>query len=115
MEDLMPGYITNHGWTDDMMYLEVKELPGIPANSKQFKHTPEFVERIVNFCKTNIEQTKPYAHMDWVLSNILIDGDNMYMIDWDNVGMFSRRQIVNKLNRDLKSAFGRKLRKRIII
>ena len=38
----------------------------------------------------------------------MIDGDNMYMVDWDNVGLYSEEQIMTKLHSDLKSAFGDK-------
>jgi len=43
-----------------------------------------------------------------VLSNILIDGDNMYLIDWDNVGLHEPLDIHKKLDSDLRSAFGEK-------
>ena len=50
----------------------------------------------------------PYAHYDWVLSNILLDGDNTYLVDWDNVGIYSPQEIQTKMESDLRSAFGEK-------
>ena len=47
-------------------------------------------------------------HYDWVLSNILIDGDNMYLVDWDNVAIKKPVEIHDKLEADLRSAFGEK-------
>jgi hypothetical protein len=32
----------------------------------------------------------------------------MYMIDWDNVGLYNEKQIIDKLHADLTSAFGDK-------
>ena len=40
------------------------------------------------------------------LSNIIVDGENMYMVDWDNVGIYPTVQIYEKLKSDLQSAFG---------
>lgn len=38
----------------------------------------------------------------------MIDGDKMYMVDWDNVGLYNEDQIMTKLHADLTSAFGDK-------
>jgi RIO-like serine/threonine protein kinase len=78
----------------------------VPANT--FPHTKEFIDKIYNFCINNINTTSPYAHGDWVLSNILIDDDDIHIIDWDNVGIYSPTEILEKLHSDLKSAFGDK-------
>jgi hypothetical protein len=43
-----------------------------------------------------------------VLSNILLDGDNTYLVDWDNVGIYSPQEIQTKMESDLRSAFGEK-------
>ena len=59
-------------------------------------------------CIDSIQQTSPYVHYDWVLSNILIDGDNMYLVDWDNIGIRNPLEIHDKLESDLRSAFGEK-------
>jgi len=40
------------------------------------------------------------------LSNIIINGDKMTMIDWDNLGSYPIDQVYKKLASDLKSAFG---------
>jgi tRNA A-37 threonylcarbamoyl transferase component Bud32 len=45
-------------------------------------------------------------HGDWTLSNIIINGDTMTMVDWDNLGSYPVDQVYKKLQSDLKSAFG---------
>lgn len=106
MKYIWPGYIRNYGWTEDSMWIEVLKIKGIPAS--EFEHTEEFVKKIYNFCLDNIEKTSPYAHYDWVLSNIIIDGDHMYLVDWDNVDIYDKEEIQKKLISDLTSAFGEK-------
>lgn len=106
MQEVWPDYIQQFGWTNDSMWIEVKKINGIPAS--KYTHSNEFIKKIYNFCLENIKQTAPYAHYDWVLSNIIIDGDDLYMIDWDNVGLYTQEEIMNKLYSDLKSAFGGK-------
>ena len=88
------------------MWIEYHIVPGIPANT--FEHTPEFVKRIYEFCIDSVKQTRPYVHYDWVLSNIMIDGDNIYLVDWDNVGLYKEKEIMDKMYSDLRSAFGEK-------
>jgi RIO-like serine/threonine protein kinase len=107
LDNIMPDYVQSHGIEDGNMYICFNIVPGKPAS--EFEHTPEFVDKIYNFCVNNIKETSPYAHGDWVLSNIIIDGDNMYMIDWDNVGIYNPKEVITKLNSDLKSAFGDKI------
>ena len=85
-------------------WISYNVIPGVPAST--FEHTPEFVERIHKFCLENIKQTLPYAHGDWSLSNILIDGDNIRMCDWDNVGEYHPNEVLEKLEFDLRNAFG---------
>lgn len=106
MEEIRPGYILNSGCGNGKMFVDVKVIPGIPANT--FEHTTEFIEKIYNFCLKNIEETQPYAHGDWVLSNIIIDSDNIEMVDWDNVGVYQPNVVLDKLHSDLRSAFGDK-------
>ena len=106
MEEILPGYILNSGCGDGRMFLDLRIIPGIPANT--FEHTDAFIEKIYNFCLKNIEETKPYAHCDWVLSNIIIDGDKIEMVDWDNVGVYQPSDVFEKLHSNLKSAFGDK-------
>lgn len=106
MEELRPGYILNSGCASGKMFVEVKEIAGVPANT--FEHTNEFIKKIYNFCLNNIEETQPYAHGDWVLSNIIIDGNNIEMVDWDNVGIYQPNIAIEKMHNDLHSAFGDK-------
>ena len=109
LERVMPDYVIDYGSTTESIYIDFKIIPGVPANT--FPHTKEFAEKIFNFCIENINQTSPYAHGDWVLSNILIDGDKMHIIDWDNVGIYDIKDVMEKLKSDLKSAFGENFNK----
>lgn len=104
LEQLIPGYVLSSGKDDTGCYINFKILPGKCAN--EFEHTDAFVKKIYEFCLKNIEETKPYAHGDWVLSNMFIDGNTVQMCDWDNVGMYSKTEIIEKIKKDLLSAFG---------
>jgi hypothetical protein len=106
MNTIWPDYIKEYGWSHDTMWVEVKKISGVTAN--KFPHSSDFMKKIYKFCLDNIKQTAPYAHYDWVLSNIIIDNDKIYMVDWDNVGLYSKEEILIKLHADLKSAFGEK-------
>ena len=106
MNRILPGYILDWGVEETTQFIDVIKVPGITAN--KFEHTPEFIKKVHEFCLHNIKETYPYAHFDWVLSNILVDGDTMHMIDWDNVNRYTRAQSKHKLNSDLKKSFGEK-------
>ena len=100
LNQLIPGYVLDHGAN----WISYNAVPGVPAST--FAQTPEFFEKIKHFCLENIKQTAPYVHGDWSLSNILIDGDNIRLCDWDNVGQYTNHEVIEKLNFDLKNAFG---------
>ena len=97
---LLPGYILDHGNN----WIQFKVVEGTPAS--EFPHTLEFVEKIHNFCLGQILETTPMYHGDWTLSNIIINGETMTMVDWDNLGSYPVDQVYKKLQSDLKSAFG---------
>lgn len=101
LNTLMPNYVLAHG--DN--WIDFAALPGTVANT--VKHTDEFILRIYHFCKEQLKQTLPYAHGDWVLSNIILNGDTICMCDWDNVGIYHPDDILTKLFLDLESAFGK--------
>ena len=106
MEEIRPNYILNSGCGNGVMFLDIKEIPGTPAS--KFEHTDEFIKKIYSFCLKNIQETQPYAHGDWVLSNIIIDGDKIEMVDWDNVGIYQPSVVLDKMHSDLRSAFGKR-------
>ena len=78
LNEVMEGWVIDYGVTKDTTWIDYHIVPGTPANT--FAHTPQFVQRKYDFCIDSIQQTSPYVHYDWVLSNILIDGDNMYLV-----------------------------------
>lgn len=100
LEHHVPGYAIDWGGN----WIAFRAIPGKPAS--EFEHTPEFIKRIHEYCVNQIETMKPWCHGDWALSNILIDGDNIHMIDWDNLGQYPEEEVYAKLKKDLTSAFG---------
>jgi RIO-like serine/threonine protein kinase len=100
LNSIMPNYVVGYG--DN--YVQYRVIEGVPAN--KITHTDEFCKRIYQYCLKQIQDTRPWAHGDWVLSNMIVNGDTITMIDWDNVGCYSRDEITKKLHSDLHSAFG---------
>lgn len=103
---IIPGYVINHGEDSLGVWMDMKLLPGIPANKEE--HTSKFIKFIYDACIKNVNETAPFSHGDWVLSNMLIDGDTVLFCDWDNVGIFDDEIVTDKMNKDLHSAFGDK-------
>jgi hypothetical protein len=111
MKIVNPDYIKRYGWDKDekTVWMELKKISGDTAD--KFPHTPEFIKKVYQFCLDNIKQTFPYAHQDWHLDNIIVDGDNMSMVDWDNVDLYSYHESVNRLHDNLRNSergFGEK-------
>ena len=104
LNEKIPGYAINIDNDDFNVWIDYVIIPGVPAST--FPHTPEFVKTIYNFCLSNIEETAPYYHGDWSLSNIIIDDKNIRMCDWDNLGIYPKDQVIEKLHSDLTDAFG---------
>jgi len=100
LNKLLPGYVLGYGSN----WIDFKIVEGMPAS--EFPHTKEFVKRIYDFCIKQISETAPLFHGDWTLSNMIIDGDKITMVDWDNLGSYPIDEVYVKLNSDLKSAFG---------
>lgn len=103
---IVPDYILDVGVDCSGPYIDMYILPGITAD--KFEHTDEFIKRIYNFCLQNIKDTQPYVHGDWVLSNIIINGDEIGICDWDNIGVYPEEEVMKKLQSDMLSAFGDK-------
>jgi RIO-like serine/threonine protein kinase len=104
LESIIPNYVLNVGEDHSGVFLDMKIVEGIPASN--FPHNVNFVKRIYNFCLNNIKETSPYVHGDWTLSNMIINDEKITMVDWDNVGIYSEKEIQIKLESDLVSAFG---------
>jgi RIO-like serine/threonine protein kinase len=97
----LPGYVLDFGGN----WIDYAIIPGVPASTVE--HTPEFINRIYKFCLDSIVDTYPYVHGDWALSNILVDGDNLRLCDWDNLGVYPMEEVKAKLITDLTDAFGK--------
>lgn len=106
LRNIVPNYVVDHGHDQSSVWLDMFSVKGISANT--IPHTEDFIKKIYQFCLDNIKATSPYAHGDWVLSNIIIDGETMSMCDWDNLNIYSKDEVIKKLKNDLRSAFGEK-------
>ena len=100
LQEHMPGYVLDYGTN----WIEYSIIPGTPVNT--IPHTDDFILRIHKFCLENIQQTKPYVHGDWVLSNMLIHNNVIRLCDWDTFGIYPDEEVKQKLHSDLLSAFG---------
>tara|TARA_A100001391_G_scaffold189738_1_gene161412 strand:- start:4051 stop:5037 length:987 start_codon:yes stop_codon:yes gene_type:complete len=100
------GYLKGWGSNENEMWLDTNRIKGAPATS--FEYTPEFVAKIHNFCIEHYKKTKPYAHFDYELSNIIVQDDKITLVDWDNYGIYPEGQILDKIESDLKKGFGEK-------
>lgn len=103
-----PGYVLDYGSEKDHVWIKVKALPGKPAG--EFERTDEFIKSVIEFCKRNYKETYPYAHFDWAISNILIDNNQMYLCDWDNLSKYySEQEVQDKMYNNLYKPFGEKI------
>ena len=104
---VFPGFILDYGLDDNCMFIIMRNLEGTPAD--KIIHDDLFIEKMIDFCINNIKHTAPLAHMDWSMSNIIVNDNTIEMVDWDNLGMYPYSLVEYKLNHDLKLAFGNKL------
>ncbi len=109
LDIVFPGYVIDHGSDQSGVFADFKKIDGIPAS--EFPHTDDFIKMICSFCLKNIKETYPYAHGDWVLSNIIINDTEIKMCDWDNLSIQSEETVLKKMTSDLRSAFGDKISK----
>lgn len=101
LNTVVPGYVLAFGNN----WIEFRVIPGKPAST--MPHSPEFAQRIYKFCKDSIQKTFPYVHGDWSLSNIIVNGDDLTLCDWDNLGIYPAEEVEQKLVKDLTDAFGK--------
>lgn len=104
LDSVIPGYVIKFGRDDFGVWIEFSCIKGVPANTEE--HTDKFIEFIYEGCLKNIRDTAPFSHGDWALSNIFIDSDRLNFCDWDNVGIYGDDTVMDKLHKDLHSAFG---------
>lgn len=99
------GLIAGYTFEKDSMTIKMKPVEGKLAST--FDHTQEFFDKIYTACIHDLNRTAPYAHGDWVLTNMIITPtDEVVFIDWDNINLFPRKSAIMKMHLDLKSAFG---------
>ena len=100
------GYLKGHGADDNTMWIDTFKIKGQLATT--FPQSPEFIEKVTDYCLEHYNKTKPYAHFDWELSNMIIDNDNITLLDWDNCAIYPEGQIIDKMDADFKKAFADK-------
>ena len=108
LQKVNPGYALSNGRTSEYVFIDYKIIDGVTANT--LPHTDEFIKKIYDFCLDSIKITEPYAHGDWVLSNIIINKDQFTLCDWDNLGIYNKQEVIKKMHQDLESAFGKKIK-----
>lgn len=99
------GLVVDYLFRENSMTLKMNTIEGTLAST--FEHTQEFFDKIYTACINDLDKTSPYAHGDWVLTNMIITPQNkVVFIDWDNINLFPRKGAIMKMHLDLKSAFG---------
>ena len=78
------------------MWIDYKIIKGIPA-SEVYPKTPEFLKKVYRFCLDNMKETAPYYHYDTGLDNIIVDGDNFTLIDWDILDIYNEQDAFKKM------------------
>ena len=101
-----PGYYINTMYSHSRMTFVIKEVPGV--NAKTLGINPKFVKNLVNFVHSNIEETGPFGHGDWALENIMVNGNDMQMIDWDTCDVMSKEEKLNRAYQKLSRDYNRK-------
>ena len=61
LNEVMEGWVIDYGVTKDTTWIDYHIVPGTPANT--FAHTPQFVQRIYDFCIDSIQQTLSLIHI----------------------------------------------------
>lgn len=108
LNKINPGYILSYGSKENYIYLNSIILPG--TSISVLPHNDNLIKKVYNFCFKNLEDTKPYVHGDWVVSNMIIHDDVINLCDWDNVGIYNRQEVINKIHDDLYSSFGERFK-----
>ena len=109
LQNAYPNYLLDFGVESDHVWTTFKELPGIEAWN--FEQTDEFIKKIVEFCKAHYKKTYPYAHLDVGLSNILVDGDDLYFCDWDSVAIYPKQFVMQRMYAILLKDMGIKVKR----
>ena len=107
---LFPGYILDYKVYSNSIWIDYKIIKGVPA-SEVFPKTPEFIKKIYRFCVDHYKKTAPFFHGDCTLENIMVDGDDLYLIDWDRCDLYSKEEVYTDLYEDL---IRKNIRKRLI-
>ena len=107
---LFPGYILDYKVYSNSIWIDSNIIKGVPA-SEVFPKTPEFIKKIYRFCVDHYKKTAPYAHGDWILENIMIDGDNFKLIYCDHIDIYTEQEAFKRIYNDI---FIENMKKRVI-
>ena len=97
---LFPGYILDYKVYSNSIWIDYNIIKGVPA-SEVFPKTPEFIKKVYRFCVDHYKKTAPFFHGDCTLENIMVDGDDLYLIDWDRCDLYSEEEVYADLYQDL--------------
>ena len=97
---LFPGYILDYKVYSNSIWIDYNIIKGVPA-SEIFPKTPEFIKKVYRFCVDHYKKTAPFFHGDCTLENIMVDGDDLYLIDWDRCDLYSEEEVYADLYQDL--------------
>ena len=97
---LFPGYILDYKVYSNSIWIDYNIIKGVPA-SDIFPKTPEFIKKVYRFCVDHYKKTAPFFHGDCTLENIMVDGDDLYLIDWDRCDLYSEEEVYADLYQDL--------------
>ena len=97
---LFPGYILDYKVYSNSIWIDYNIISGVPA-SEVFPKTPEFINKVYKFCIDHYKKTAPYAHGDWILENIIVDGDDLKLIDWDHLDIYTEQEVFGRIYNDI--------------
>ena len=103
---LRPGYVISSRLTKKAMWIDYKVIPGTRADHTDFIRDDQFPSQIYNFVISNIQEIYPYVHGDWTLHNMIIDGTDIELIDWDQCQIHTHRDIIKLFNLAMVKNFG---------
>ena len=104
MDLVYPGYILDYGTCTEGVFLECIIVEGVACNT--LEHTIDNINKVYSYCIENMRETYPYMHMDWAPSNILYDGKQFNMVDWDNIAIVDINQALAELDIDMRECYG---------
>ena len=110
LNKFMPGYVLDHGFNDNGMFIDYEILPG--KQMGKIDYSDELVDEVYDYCLRHLLNTWPYSYLEWNRWNVLIDGKSIYLVDWDSIYYarikYSFSNMINLLDNKFKKHFPKK-------